>query len=479
MKKQLSRIAAVGVAVFMLAGCGGQTTEEGPGLVDPSIPNVDAGGDDELEEPDGRPTAGFNEHVMDLGGREIVILDSHSQWFNYHETIDLTPNETLTVMDIMREIGDDFNTSISVVPAPAGGEIVAYLTGLRAAGLAPYDMLAFGTTGTNLESLYSGGIVMDMNHPLTVGIIDFYNNPWDPESALGYFHGRRFGVHFKVLNSGHLVRSTTVFNRTFMDTFALPNLYEMVFNKTWTWNNFETVSNQVIQASGGSVRPLTYNRESQLVPAIIASNGGRVAENTPTGLVFVAHEDENTLEALGWFQAMINQGIITRDTGMHQNQQLAEGLTMFHFVDVGALRALTRQYPYPSEFNFGLLPMPMGPQMTEYASVSFAAHTYHIFNDIYRPDQVAAVLVAMANRLTRTDIIEHELNYGVQDEYSARVIELLLERTVIDHSRIIGAARSTLVNANQRVETGVQTPVAAMQTIAAQIQVQYDAISFD
>jgi ABC-type glycerol-3-phosphate transport system substrate-binding protein len=482
--RKITKITAILITLVLLAACGGRGGDEQPTAAPAPTPTpagtTQNNNEPDVPEDDPVPTdAGFRETPMDLGGRTVVIFDSHSQWFNYHENIDLTPNETIHVIELVQQIGLDYNATIEVIPALPGGEIVSHFVTLRAAGDTPYDMVAVGTTGVGLESLYTQNIFMDLNHASVRDIIDIDNNPWDPESSLGLVSGRQFGVHFKVLNSGHLIRSITVFNRTFMETFNLPNLYDMVFNMTWTWDAFESMGLRVIQESGGTVFPLTYNRESQLVPAIVGTNGGRFVDNTPEGYVFVAHEDENTIEALGWFQRMIQGGIIRRDTGLHQNQQLADGIMMFHFVDIGALRNLTRQDPFPSDYNFGMLPMPRGPQMNDYASVSFAAHTYHIVNDIQAPEQVAAILVAMANRLTRVNIIDHELNYGVQDMESARVLEMLLDKVVIDHSRVIGAARSRLTSANQAVESGSQTPVAALQAIASAIQANYDAVVFN
>jgi len=152
---------------------------------------------------------------------------------------------------------------------------------------------------------------------------------------------------------------------------------------------------------------------------------------------------------------------------------------MFNFAELGTLRNLTRQQPYPSDYRFGLLPIPRGPQMETYAAGIFAAHMYHIFNDIYRPEQVAAVLVAMANRLTRLDIVQHELEHGLQDMPSGDVVAMLLDKVVVDHSRIHGGARGTILNANQSIETLAETPVQAMQRISDQVQTQFNELRFD
>jgi len=55
-------------------------------------------------------------------------------------------------------------------------------------------------------------------------------------------------------------------------------------------------------------------------------------------------------------------------------------------------------------------------------------------------------------------------------------LTLLLDRIVIDDSRAVGSARSTIRGAMERIETLQATPVAALQAIADQVQTQYDAV---
>jgi hypothetical protein len=480
MKKSLMRIVAVGVTAVMLVGLAGCGAREGDAPAATPTPAPAAVGTNEEEDEvengvEVLPYAGFREHLMDLGGRHIVMIDHNSQWYNLHAIADMTPNETIEVIDILRQIGLDYNATIEVQQGPSGNNVGPHLQALRAAGDTPYDIYGIGMSDAQLQGSYMGNIFMDMNHPSISHIIDLENNPWDVESGFSKMVGRQFGVHFKIRNSGQLLRSTVVFNSTLAERFQLPNLYEMVFDRTWNWDAFQSVADMVVLASDGTVQPMIYLRESAIAPALIAANNGLVTRNTPGGFVFVAHQDENTLEALNWWARMIEIGHIER-VANQPVRMMADGQAMFIAGDLENLRALTRQDPFPSEYMFGLLPIPMGPQRDDYVSASFTSHMYHIFNDIYRPDQVAAILVAMANRLTRIDIVEHELNFGVQDMESSEVLAMLLDRIVIDDSRAVGSARATIRGAMERIENLTNTPVQALQSIAEQVQGQYDAV---
>jgi hypothetical protein len=499
MKKRLTSILALAIVAVMLAACGsggsdngggggGNTpaptpasgNNDGPGTPvttpEPHTVELDVWGRPTTTE-DGLPlTAGFTEVKMDLDGRHIIIMDHISSWYNYNATDpDRTSNETLEVIRIMREIGDDYNATIEVRQGYSGNSMPTNMLAHRSTGDTPYDMYAIGTTDANLVSLYTAGVFMNMRDPRIADVIAFDDNPWDAESGLGLVNGVQVAVHFKPMNSMHLLRSTTVFNRTFMERWNFPNLYEMAFNFTWTFDAFESLAARVIAESNGEVFPLYYNRESGIFPSIVFANGGRIVDATLDGTVFVAHEDEKTMEALNWLYGMREQGFIQRRTDPHPTTMLANGIMMFSFSELGALRNLTRQDP-ASEFNFGLLPTPMGPSATDYTSVSIAAHMYHIVSDIRHPEEVAAILVAMANRLTRLDIVDHELKFGLQDDTSARVMELILHNVVVDHSRIPGDPRTTIRQAFERIESLSQTPSQSMQQIAEQIQRQYDAV---
>jgi len=133
------------------------------------------------------------------------------------------------------------------------------------------------------------------------------------------------------------------------------------------------------------------------------------------------------------------------------------------------LRSFTRG-EIESNFSWGLLPIPMGPRMNDYVAAQFSADMWFIPNGISNPDQIATILVAMANRLSKINIIETELDYGLQDEDSARVMEMLLDRIVMDYSRSLGDTRNNLTREINEILAGRITPVAAMQRIEAAVQ---------
>jgi hypothetical protein len=486
MKVWMRRLVTLSVVLlaFVLAGCGGRGSETAstPTPAPTPAPTQNAaastnnnGGAEETStpEPIRQVDGGYRETLMDLGGREITVATTHFNNFNYWDPIDATPNETLGIIAKLREIENDYNMLFNFEAHINAGVMITSVILNRVLGETSIDVVNLGTNQTALDPVFQQGLMLDLKHPSVAHIIDFDNQPWEEASKLTYLFGAQYGVNFHLANSGQLVRASITFNRDFVDLFSLPNLYDMVWNHTWTFTNAESIWRQIHQASHGQVRPLVADRFSQFVPHAIIANGGQQVANTPDGFVYVAHEDERTLEAMTWIQSLISNNLLVFDVEP-VTLWMANGEAMMRSGTYEVLRAITRQQ-VPTDYNFGLLPIPKGDHMDDYVSPIPAADMFFIVNDIPRPNEVAAVLVAMANRLSKINIIETELNFGVQDMESARILEMLLARTVIDYNGMTTARNrmGDAVNVIARLEA---TPRQAFEEIAQTVQMTLDGV---
>jgi hypothetical protein len=413
---------------------------------------------------------------MDLGGRVVNVASSTIEHFVHNADIDRTPNETLAIMEKLREIEQEYNMTFEFEPTGSGGTVVSLLQLARAVGDTPLDIVNMGTAHTALDGIFTQNVVMDMNNPLIKDIIDLEGNPWAPETRMTNMFGQQFGVSFVVANSGGLIQGCITFNKDFMYTYNLPNLYEMVWNKTWDFGSFESILNTVFTASNGLVRPLVAQRESFIAPYFIMSNGGVVTEATADGQkLFVAHENEYALDAMTFLGRLVENRLLTIDVD-NAIPWTAMGEAMFISGMYENLRRFTRQDP-PTEYSFGLLPIPRGDHMPDFVTSTRASDMWYVVNDIQRPDEIAAIIVALANRISKINIIATELDYGVQDMESARVLEMMLEpeRWVMDYSRL-SSARNRVTDAINMVFRGEAAPRQAFEQFAAGIQQNYDSL---
>jgi hypothetical protein len=83
----------------------------------------------------------------------------------------------------------------------------------------------------------------------------------------------------------------------------------------------------------------------------------------------------------------------------------------------------------------------------------------------------------MANRLSKLNIVETELNHGLQDMDSAEIMRYMIDRVSVDFS-VLTAARHDVGGAVAQIISGGQTPRQAMESIAQRVQTLYDSIQF-
>jgi hypothetical protein len=419
-------------------------------------------------------TAGFSETPKDLDGRNIHIYTANLYNFVVWEDIDATPNETLDIIRRMNEIAEDYNCTFSFEQTPRAAAAVERLRDNRLVGDKEVDIFNINIFHTQPENIFQENVVMDLRHPAVSDIIDFDNQPWHFGSAMSHLWGTQYGVHFATANSGEILSSVLTFNKDFMERYSLGNFFEMVHNMTWTFDNFERILRLTLTNSNDTVIPLVCHREQFIGPGFIFANGGSLINNTPDGLVYVGDTNDNALEAITFLQRLRADNLLVFWDGnvpgegvtvLEILERTANGEALMMSGEYDLLRTLNRGRPFPSEYSFGLLPTPRGEHMDDYVAAMIRFDMFYIVNDVAYPEEVAAILVAMANRLTKLNIVETELLFGLGDMESAAIFEMMLDRMVIDWSRITGT-RGAITSAIFDTIRGSNTAVQRMTSIA-------------
>lgn len=419
---------------------------------------------------------GFVETPMDLGGRTIRFVTTMAKRYIYSENKDETPNETLEIIKALETIEQDYNCTIEVEQLKGRDMVEALLTA-KAAGDVYADILEFGCSDTYLEEIYAGNLVMPLDDPAIAGIIKLDTNPWLPASDFGRMFGHQFGVHFKTNNSGDLLRGVILFNKDLVEKYSLGDIYALLDNKEWTFDKLNELSASIASQSDGSVYPLLYNQEGIFLPMLIYANGGTAAEYTENGYKFTALSD-NTLEALNFAVDMKTKGYIHPSSEDRKQAEtiFANGEAVFFATNYASLKKYT-QGTIPMEASVGLLPAPLGPNGSDYNAVSYTEAMFHVLQNVEKPEEVAAVLVAIANRTGKRDMIETELMNTLQDEESAEVLQMMYDNMVCDFSRSISTSRGQMSAANKAIMNLEKTPKAAMEEIEVTVQTIFDELT--
>ena len=126
--------------------------------------------------------------------------------------------------------------------------------------------------------------------------------------------------------------------------------------------------------------------------------------------------------------------------------------------------------------EIGLLPGPMGPNSTdkEYNAVSYTEAMFHVMNNVEEPEKVAALLVALANRTGKRDMINTELMNTLQDMESADMLQLMYDNMKCDYSRSISITRGNCSGANKAIMNLEATPKEKYEEIATKCQDTFD-----
>lgn len=475
MKSLLKRGMCVVITALIMCGCGGKVSATKTTPVNSQNANQtksQAQGDQSAKKD-----AGFIETPMDLGGREIKFLTTESSKYTYSAEKDKTPNDTLKVIEAIKSIEKDYNCKITFENMK-GADIPKNLIAAKASGETYCDIVEFLVSGTYIEQVYDNNLVMPLDEGEVGKIINLSKNPWLPATGFGKLMGHQYGVHFKTENSGDILRGALLFNKDLAKKYDLGDFYDMVKKDQWTFDKFSEILAKVsAQTSGTKTFPLGYAHEGIFTPLLVYANNGTYADNTDKGYVYKALSD-NTLEATNYAVDLIKRGYMHPLAGSKNKDveaAFANGEMVFYFGDYFLLKRFTSG-SVPTEYKYGLLPAPRGPKGNGYNSVTYTDCMYQIMNNVKKPEQVAAVLVAMANRTGKKDMLKTELMYTLQDEESADMLNLMYNNVALDYSRVISTARSTMAAANNQLLKFQQTPKEAYESVETTVQSQYDAV---
>lgn len=432
---------------------------------------------------------GFVETPMDLGGREIKFVSSTASRYKYAtnsdgtENKEGTQNDTLKVIEAIESIEKDYNCKITFEQLKGSKVAETYLTAL-AAGDVYSDIGEWGVSDIYLDQLYSNNLILPLDDESVADIIKLDTNPWHSASDFGKMFGHQYGVHFKTLNSGDLLRGVCLFNKELAEKYEIGDLYKMVENKEWTFDKFSEICAKIASSSNGEVYPITYLTESLFAPLFVYANGGTVCEvDEATGKYKYTAIQDNTLYAFNYLVDFAKKEYIHPFSEQKNSApraeltaKYAEGEAVFMFTTYGTLKNF-KTGTVASEYEFGLLPAPVGPSGDgNYSSVTYTENLFHVIKGAEKPEELAAIIVAFANRTSKNYdlMIEDELMYTLYDEESADMLEIMYKNTYADVSRTAKDSRGAISPAIKSMFTLEKTPKEALEEVESTMTAVFD-----
>lgn len=436
---------------------------------------------------------GFVETPMNLNGRVITLVTQPATRYAMakdaagNDDPEHTPEASQEIVRILKEIEKDYNCTINV-EIVKGSKVVEAMQSDFAAGDVKYDILDYGVSDTYVDQLVGNGLIMDMNDPAIADIIKFGTNPWSKQSDYGNFNGTQYAVQFDTNNTSNILRNALLFNvdlaRDLLGDEG--DIYSYVKNGTWTWEKFEELCAKIVQnRPSDDIVPAAYGKENLMFPMVVFSNNGKIADVRDGKLTYTMNED-NALAAANWIVNLMDKGYLAHNAkeekkdeytpqNDYQMAQFTAGQAVFFFDFYGDLQKYANGTE-TTDYIMGVVPHPLGPAAVAagdtYHGVTYSVDLKMIAAGTEKPEEVAAVLVAIANRCLKHDIENTELKVSLMDEGSKDMVMLMYNNMRSDLSRRVKGVG--IGGANKEVLRGAKTPAQAYGELAGKEQALYD-----
>lgn len=193
---------------------------------------------------------------------------------------------------------------------------------------------------------------------------------------------------------GNSVESAIAFNKDIFERVGLAEPYELVKNKEWTWDKFVEYVNKATIRSGDN-EPEVYGfygvTTDPNISQVMASFGAEFVHRDSSGVYSSGLNDEKTLKALNFLYELntTNPGVYVPEPDAPWD----DSMKMFFAGKVAMYIGKGPDSKDQMEDRFGIVPLPLGEGMTEYANV-VQSHNVRVMPSNLDPtlaDQIAYV----------------------------------------------------------------------------------------
>lgn len=306
---------------------------------------------------------------------------------------------------------------------------------------------------------------------------------WNAEATeLGKFNGKQYGLSFYKPQE---VRFCVMFNKTLLAKSGVDvnGIYDLVRSKQWTWDKLreyamaatKDTNNDGINDTWGIVGKYDY-----IANAILPSFGGSVVAKSNGKYVYNLNS-ANSLAALNFYNKLVNTDKcvwvadqLNTDKGYTNikestyYQRFNNGTSAFLFWESWVLN----QYTKPnSDFEYGILPFPLGGSQKEYVSSSHNDRIFCITSTNKDLDKVAVVMNALTDRFGGYEGDEWyediEADYFKNDvKDNLEMYKLLLNSRSVDYGLSISAVEEAFYKVvRDSIYLKNTTPAAAADSI--------------
>lgn len=366
-------------------------------------------------------------------------------------------------------IEKDYNCKIQFIYQK--GDFLTQVTNAVSSGKAYADIMQI--VPSDFFSLAPAGILTDITNSNITPKDPLWCSANTKYATLG---GKVYGVEHIMANFEAPLRKCMFFNKTLLNTYAKgTNLYDMVKNGTWTWDEFTKLCSKVKTASGNKVGGvIAYNPQS-LALGLISSNGSYMAAPSGKGYAF-AGTDAATLDALTFSKKIKDDGNwVAPDETQKDNNRIVipfeneKSLFLVHNYYLASIN-----FAKDMKDDYGVIPIPKGPNAKGYNGSFDESHffTLNTYSSNVKNGNAQRILLAIALRTYLKDWKSFTLKNSLRDTESLEMIELMLNNPMIDITFRANNFAGIVMPQMENIFNGSITPKASMQSVAGMAQAE-------
>ncbi len=321
-----------------------------------------------------------------------------------------------SILKRLEQLGDKYNCSIEITPSGYGKDMITNMMTLAATGDPTVDIV-FGHNSNIMGHLAVGGIL----YPLTElkEYLDYENSEKFGSAGLievAMVQGIPYAVQpVQWAGFTNSFAFYITWNRDLFNRFAMPDLHEYYENDTWTFDTFENLF-KTYETIAEEEIDLAYIQKQFFTYSAMIANGVKFC-NYDGSQYYSDFDSTNSYNAIDWSLNLFNkyEDIMFFDDYAYGYEDYAEERVMMMPTNA---KNLTQYIPYESDFNFGVMPFPCGPDSVYGQWASFVENIRGFgishFSDI--PDASAIILNELCDPFT-----EISTENGLKDYYREQV----------------------------------------------------------
>ncbi len=371
--KQTALLLSLASVMAFMAACSGAGTTSGTTEVAPApapAAEEETPAAEPAEQPAEQPAAEASDDFtmdFDLGGREVKV----TAWWDIKFEGDHP--DVVAVRENIAELEAKHNFKVSFITTPYD-KMVEQFTSSVMAGEPFADVVRLERRAAFPGLVTSGMMtplddIMDINGPQGAFIPELL------KSQVANFNGKLWGFERSYTDF-----SGIYYNKNLLKDLGIKDLHEYVEEGNWTWETFMEVANQAVQ---GGKKGYTGSKTT-LTSLAVVSNGGNYMD-LDTGKEMLT--DPKTQEAFSFVQELYksNAGDFEGDI----KQKFTKGEVLM----IGGVQ--WEGEAYMNELGFGglgFVPFPLGPQGTEFKSISNPPNFWVIPKGVKDADKIVYLM---------------------------------------------------------------------------------------